>query len=72
MSAADKDRIGNVLSATGAPNTVFDLWLGEHRMASQRAATARLIFATWALDAATAILVFATIALVIATATHGG
>jgi len=41
-------------------------------MASERAVTARLTFATWALVVTTAVPVFATVALVIATATHGG
>jgi hypothetical protein len=77
MSVDEKARIGKVLNSIGERNTVwapaqyFDVWLVEHRMASERAATARLTFATWALVATTAVLVFATIALVIATAHHG-
>jgi hypothetical protein len=77
MSAEEKARIGKALSSIGAQNTqwapaqYFDVWLVEHRMASERAATARLTFATWALVATTVVLVFATVALVIATATHG-
>ena len=57
---------------SGRPAQYFDVWLVEHRMASERAATARLTFATWALVATTAVLVFATVALVIATVTHHG
>ena len=77
MSAEEKARIGTVLTSIGEQHTVwapaqyFDVWLVEHRMASERAATARLTFATWALVATTAVLVFATVALVIATVTHG-
>ena len=40
-------------------------------MASERAATARRAFATWALVATTAVLVLATVALVVATLHHG-
>jgi hypothetical protein len=78
MTAEDKTRIGKVLNTIGAPNTnwapaqYFDVWLVEHRMASERAATARLTFATWALVATTAVLMLATVALVIATVTHQG
>ncbi|MGA9677790.1 MAG: hypothetical protein WBR28_21945 [Mycobacterium sp.] len=77
MSAEEKARIGKVLNSIGAQNTVwapaqyFDAWLVEHRMTAERAVTARLTFATWALVVTTAVLVFATVALVIATATHG-
>jgi hypothetical protein len=77
MSADEKNRIGAALRTIGDPTTVwapgqyFDVWLVEHRMAAERAATARLTFATWALVATTAVLVFATVALVVATVTHG-
>ena len=78
MSAEEKARIGNVLTSIGhehtnwAPQQYFDVWLVEHRMAAERAVTARLAFATWALVATTAVLVFATVALVVATATDHG
>jgi hypothetical protein len=78
MSAEHKTRIGKALNTIGdrhtvwAPAQYFDVWLVEHRMASERAATARLTFATWALVATTAVLMLATVALVIATVTHHG
>jgi hypothetical protein len=77
MSFKDKVRIGEVLNSIGhkstewAPAQYFDFWLVEHRMASERAATARLAFATWALVATTGVLVLATAALVYATLHHG-
>ena len=77
MSAEEKSRIRRALRTIGDPKTVwapaqfFDVWLIEHRTASERAATARLAFATWALVATTAVLVLATVALVIATLHHG-
>jgi hypothetical protein len=78
MSGAEKQRIEKVLNSIGhqgtqwAPRQYFDLWLVEHRMASERTATARLTFATWALVATTAELVLVTVALVIATVAHHG
>src|SRR6185437_14326001 len=63
MSADEKDRILRTLQTIGDTNTVwapaqfFDVWLVEHRMGSERAATARLVFATWALVGTTAVLV---------------
>jgi hypothetical protein len=76
MSADEKARIGKALTSientTWWPAHYFELWLVEHRMASERAATARLTFATWALVASTAVLAFATVALVIATVAHHG
>lgn len=77
MSADEKNRIGRALNTIGESHTVwapaqyFDVWLVEHRMASERAATARLTFATWSLVATTAVLALATFALVIATLHHG-
>jgi hypothetical protein len=79
MSAAERDRIRVVLNSISdpdphtswaAPQHLLDFWLVEHRMESERKATTRLTFATWALVATTVALVIATIALVIATATH--
>jgi hypothetical protein len=77
MSSQEQNRILGVLNSIGGPNitwtpqSIFEFWTAEHRMASERQATARLAFATWALVATTAVLVLATGALVFATLHHG-
>lgn len=78
MSDADRVRIGRILSETAAAvgwnvtwgQAYLDVWITEHRMRAERQATARLMFATWALVIATCVLALTTIALVIVTAAY--
>lgn len=72
---ADLDRIASVWRglARNRSNFVFSpadmmaVWSVEHRVRSERQATARLTFATWVLVFSTMVLALATIALVFVT-----
>lgn len=59
-------RIGGSEVSWGAIN-VFEVLVGEHRMAVEQLAAQRLMRATWALAVATIVLAAATVALIFAT-----
>lgn len=59
-------RIGGPNVSWGAVN-VFEVLIGEHRLALEREAADRMMRATWVLAAATVVLAAATVALIIAT-----
>lgn len=59
-------RIGGPRTVWGA-KPVFEVLAGEHRLALEEQASARLMRATWVLAAATVVLALATIALIVAT-----
>jgi hypothetical protein len=81
MSGEDRDRISRlpakISKAVGGDvvwdaESYLDVWITEHRMRSERQATARLTWATYVLAGSTFVLVLATIALVVATTVHHG
>jgi len=60
------NRIGGPRVSWGAIN-VFEVLIGEHRLAVEQSAAQRLMRATWVLAAATVVLAVATMALIFAT-----
>ena len=72
MSQEDLARIRDALRSMADPNVnwgardTLDVWLAETRLAAERAATKRVLVATWALVVVTLALVVATVGLIIA------